>query len=1083
MISFDKIFKINDIDLNLSELPKELQSIYVYNRFVQKDESIVFLVNSIYEATIYYKTLKNYTDDVLLFPMDDFITSEALAVSPEFLSTRLETLSILIKNSKKIVITNLTGYLRFLPEREIFKEKIVTLEINQEIDIRSLFSSLIEAGYEREVLAERTGSVALRGFVLDIFPINTEFPIRIEFFGDFIESIKTFDSNTQKTVKEIKTIEIAPNSEFLLKKSLDIEKKQRELIKYSKVVNINDYLDNPKIIINNENLIFNSYNFLKEEMIQYSKDNNEDYIYIHDLGDLLKKYIKCSHEKIDARDIPFFPTNKDEIRSRFDDYLKKNKNIIVCLPNRYLVNKLIEEINHDSFVITNINDIIKNKINIIIKKIESGFEIGSLILVTDKEIFNKKDEVSTYHSNFKIGSRINDITKINIGDYIVHFNHGIGQYLGLKKLITSGVERDYIELRYKGSDKLYIPVEKIDNIKKYSSNEDEVPKLNKLGSGDFEKTKQKIKGRVREIAQELLKLYAERETNKGFSFLPDGELQKDFEGQFEYDATNDQIRVLSEIKKDMESETPMDRILCGDVGFGKTEVAFRAIFKAIMSGKQTSILCPTTILAFQHFTNAKKRFADFPINIEVVNRFVSNKKIIEIKERLIRGDIDLLIGTHRLLSDDIKFKDLGLLVVDEEQRFGVIHKEKLKKYKTNIDVLTLTATPIPRTLKMTFTGIRNLSLIETAPNNRFPVQTYVMPYNKQLIKDAIQKEMARLGQVFILHNRVEDIRIVAEEIRVLAPELRIAIAHGQMEKRELERVMIDFTNHEFDVLICTTIIETGIDIPRVNTLIILESDKFGLSQLYQIRGRVGRSDKIAYCYLMFNQQKGLSDIANKRLNIIKEFTKLGSGFGIAMRDLAIRGAGDILGDQQAGFIDSVGVELFLSMLDTEIKRLRGIEVNDEVNDEVNSLILIDTAINENYVFDEELKVEIHKKINSIKKYDDLLFIKKEIEDRFGKIDEKMNIYMHSELFEEIAKKTNITKIKQNRNYIEIIVPENIFEKLKIDDLFVESQKISRMFRFTTRGRNLVIILDTIKLDKHYIYPLLELFRYIDEKIN
>ena len=532
----------------------------------------------------------------------------------------------------------------------------------------------------------------------------------------------------------------------------------------------------------------------------------------------------------------------------------------------------------------------------------------------------------------------------------------------------------------------------------------------------------------------------------------------------------------------MESDKPMDRLLCGDVGYGKTEVAFRAIFKAIMSGKQAAILCPTTILSSQHFQNALERFKSFPVDIALLNRFVSPQKTKETLEKLEKGTIDLLIGTHRILSDDVKFKDLGLLVIDEEQRFGVRHKEKIKKYKNNIDVLTLSATPIPRTLQMSIAGIRSLSLIETPPMDRYPIQTYVLAENKQIIKDAIYKEMARSGQVFVLYNRVENIEGKKVELQNLIPEAKIGVAHGQMNKSQLENVMIDFTNKKYDILLCTTIIETGIDIESANTLIIIDADRFGLSQLYQIRGRIGRSNKIAYCYLMYSPTKILTEVATKRLKVIKDFTELGSGFAIAMRDLSIRGAGDILGSEQAGFIDSIGIELFMQMLNEEIAKLKGEKPKEETKD-TQPLIDVSTSISDNFVTDEDLKIEIHKKISTIDSYESLNKIKQELEDRFGKLSEDIIIYMYEELFEQEAKKLNIKNIRQTKNSIEITLDKEITDKLDGETLFFETTKLSRMFRFSMKIDKLIITLDIVKLDKHFVYYLLDFLKILKKSLK
>ena len=532
----------------------------------------------------------------------------------------------------------------------------------------------------------------------------------------------------------------------------------------------------------------------------------------------------------------------------------------------------------------------------------------------------------------------------------------------------------------------------------------------------------------------------------------------------------------------METSSPMDRLICGDVGFGKTEIAFRAAFKAILSGKQVAFLCPTTILSNQHYNNALERFSYFPIIIEVLNRFVSPKKVKNILNDLKEGKIDLLIGTHRLLSEDVLYEDLGLLIVDEEQRFGVKHKEKIKSYKNNIDVLTLTATPIPRTLQMTMTGMRSISLLETAPTNRYPVQTYVLAENNVLIKDAIYKELSRNGQCFILFNNIEEMNSKAKELSNLVKEAKFVCAHGKMNKNELEEVMFKFTNKEYDVLLCTTIIETGIDIPSVNTLIILDADKFGLSQLYQIRGRVGRSNKIAYCYLMYNGRKILSDVATKRLTAIKDFTELGSGLSIAMRDLAIRGAGDILGSEQAGFVDSVGIEMFSKMLKEEVLKLNGEKI-EEKEELTEPLISVETFVDDNYVNDEELKIEIHKKINSIDSYEKLNEVKQELQDRFGSLSEQLIIYMHEEWFEKLAKDLNIKNIRQTNNFIEIVLNEDITNKIDGEKLFMEAISLTRMIRFSMRLKKLIITLDTVKLDKHFIYYLIDLMNIIKNNLK
>ena len=1093
MTFLDKIF-LNTNEQELIGLNNELKSLYIYQKFKNENNSIILVTSNLHEAGQIYNSLTHYTNKVWFFPMDDFITSEAIAVSPEFKITRLEAMNSIINEEKSIIITNLMGYLRYLPSKEKFKNSQIKLKIGDTINLDNLIEKLFNLGYKRETTVNMTGEIAVRGYVIDIFPINSDNPIRIEFWGDEIDSIRTFNIDSQLTLSKINEINIFPNTETLLEK-YNFEAKHREMQYEKNITNIAGYLNNPITIYNNYHSLMINYDLLLEEMLNYSISINlhPNTKYMFDFEKIQDKnaiiFEEFHNQKNNTKskiftkvDIEPFPKDKKQINDRLNTYLKTGKLVIICLNNRYQINKLIEFLENNNLTYTNENEIFKNKINLIIKKLSSGFITNDYIVITEKELFNRQKE-NSYKTKFKYGTRIKDITKLEIGDYVVHGIHGIGRYDGLKTIIKNGLKKDYLTITYRDNDKLYIPVEKLDLITKYSSGDIAIPKLNKLGSHEWQKTKAKARKHAEDIAEDLLKMYAIRESKKGFAFDKDGPEQIAFEKEFEHEETKDQLRVTEEIKKDMESDKPMDRLLCGDVGYGKTEVAFRAIFKAIISGKQAAILCPTTILSSQHYQNAIQRFKSFPVDIAILNRFVSPKEVKETLEKLEKGQIDLLIGTHRILSDDVKFKDLGLLVIDEEQRFGVKHKEKIKEYKNNIDVLTLSATPIPRTLQMSIAGIRSLSLIETPPIDRYPIQTYVLAENKQIIKDAIYKEIARNGQIFILYNKVANIDIQKMEIQRLVPEAKIGVAHGQMNKNDLEQVMIDFTNKKYDILLCTTIIETGIDIESANTLIIIDADHFGLSQLYQIRGRIGRSNKIAYCYLMYAPNKILSEVATKRLKVIKDFTELGSGFAIAMRDLSIRGAGDILGSQQAGFIDSIGIELFMQMVNEEINKLKGKTQKEEETKDTPPLIDVSTTIEDKFVEDEELKIEIHKKICNIDSYESLNKIKNELEDRFGKLSDDLIIYMHEELFEKEAKKLNINNIRQTKNSIEITLDKELTNKIDGETLFFETTNLSRMFRFSMKLEKLVITLDTIKLDKHFIYYLLDLLKIIEKSIK
>lgn len=1071
--------KFNFDASNIVGLNSELKAMYCYELLKKKNKGFLVVTNSLYEANTLYQYINNYTEKVLLFPMDNFLTSEVLASSPELKIKRIETMIELSKNNNYIVITNLMGYLKYLPDKHRFLNGILDLKAGMTFNFNKLVESLVELGYERETLVEKTGDFAVRGFVIDIYPVSMENPVRLEFFDDEIESIRIFDVNTQLSLKKLDQIYVYPNTDNIIVNSTQNS-------------NVRDFLDSDLTVFNDYDEIKLGYEETLNEIVEYniSQGLEKDKKYMFSLEELFPgKYINfvsfdnlnLSNKKIyDVKDFDNFFKDKLELNNTLKKYIKDKKTIIICLDNRYQLTNLEAILDNDNIIVTNEDEIFDNKINLIIKKINDSFECENYIIISSRHIFNTKDKNIKYKSNFRIGTKIKNIDKLNPGDYIVHYAHGIGRYLGLTTLNKNGLKKDYLQIEYKDGDKLYIPVEKIELITKYSSGDGIVPKLNKLNGTEWQKTKLRVKKKVESIAGDLIKLYAERENTQGFAFVKDDKNQLEFENEFEFTPTEDQLKASEEIKHDMERIVPMDRLLCGDVGYGKTEVAFRAIFKAVLSGKQVAFLCPTTILSNQHYKNALERFKNYPINIALLNRFVSAKETTKILEGLKEGKIDVVFGTHKLLNDQISYKDLGLLIIDEEQRFGVKHKERIKQIKSNIDVLTLSATPIPRTLQMSMSGIKNLSVIETPPVDRLPVQTYVLSENNQIIKDAIHKELARQGQVFILYNKINNMDEKIHEIQKLVPEARITSAHGQMDKTELENIMMAFINKESDVLICTTIIETGIDIPNVNTLIVIDADRFGLSQLYQLRGRVGRSNRIAYCYLMYNKHKILSEVAEKRLKAIKEFTELGSGFAIAKRDLSIRGAGDILGSEQSGFIDSVGIDMFMKLLDDEINRQKGIVTPETNESETLPLIEVTTNISDNYVKEDDLKIYIHKLINNINNIDELNDVQNQLEDRFGKLNEDIIIYMYEELFEKKAKNLGIKDIKQNKNNIEIWLPLDLTNKIKIDDLFINLSKVSRKFRFGMRFKRLVITLDIVNLDKHFIYYLIDLLNILEK---
>ena len=1086
----DNLSCINQTEnVSLHGMTDEFFCLYISKLSEKNNRNIVVVTPTLFEANKLINSLSNYNQKAFLFPMDDFLASASIAVSPELKITRLETINHILERERSIVVTHLNSYLRYLPSKKKYEESVLKLEVGDVIDRDKFVSQLIENGYIRETIVTRTGEIGVRGFVIDVFPLGYSTAIRIEFFGDEIESIRTFDINSQKSIENVKKVYIYPNTEFLSSNKSDGLNMRFNIVDLPN--NISDYLDSPITIVKDYAQIEAAYLKLQEEIHDYLLRNNYDVqekimfsidkipenCMLYNTFDVNALRFKDKHKiKFDVSTLESFHENVEAIKDYIEINLRKGKTIVVCLKD-YQINSFTKFIDIDHLMSSQ-GELIENKLNILNIHLNQGFIYNNYIFLTEKELFNTSNNKSKYKTTFKYSSKIRHINNLNVGDYVVHNVHGIGIYNGIKTLSKGGLKKDYLELLYEGTDKLYIPVEKIELISKYTGKEGMVPKVHKLGGTEWAKTKLRVKNKVREIASDLIKLYATRKMQEGHAFAPDNELQILFENEFQYELTPDQKIAINQIKNDMEAHVPMDRLLCGDVGYGKTEVAFRAMFKAVSDSKQVMYLCPTTILSSQQYNSAINRFKHFPINIAILNRFTSPKVAKEIVENMSNGKIDILFGTHRILSKDIQPKNLGLLVIDEEQRFGVTHKEKIKQYKSNVDVLTLTATPIPRTLQMSMIGIRSLSLIETPPVNRYPVETYVIEENDLLIKDAIYKELSRNGQVFLLYNSVEKIEAKTIEISKLVPDARVVFAHGRMNKDELEDIMLKFINHEYDVLICTTIIETGIDIPNVNTLIILNADRFGLSQLYQIRGRVGRSDKIAYAYLMYDKNKMLTETAVKRLKVIKEFTELGSGFSIATRDLSIRGAGDILGSEQAGFIDNIGIDLYMKILNDEIRRLKGEQIEEDLPADTKPLIEVETHIEDSYVEDNELKIEIHKKINEIDSYDTMIQVKSELEDRFGKLNDNLIIYMYEEWFEKLAKNKHIESVRETKNFIELIFDEEYSNKIDGEKLFEDAYKVSNMFRFMFKNNHLLIILDIVRLEKHYIYYLVELLNKI-----
>lgn len=771
------------------------------------------------------------------------------------------------------------------------------------------------------------------------------------------------------------------------------------------------------------------------------------------------------------------------LKSEVDRWKRSNYSVLFLAPDEERVTKLkrvLEDYEIDASIIAEDQELLPERVQIMQGNLYTGFELSirKISIITEGEIFNKRVKRSNRRQKLSNAERIKSYSELKIGDYVVHVNHGIGKYLGIKTLVINGVHKDYLHIRYQGSDKLYVPIDQIDLVQKYVGSEGKEPKIYKLGGSDWKKVKKKVQSSVEDIADDLIKLYAEREAAVGHSYSPDGDLQREFESLFPYQETEDQLRSIQEIKKDMERPRPMDRLLCGDVGYGKTEVAIRAAFKAISDGKQVAILVPTTILAQQHYETMRERFQDYPINIGLLSRFRTKKQQTETMKGLKAGSIDLVIGTHRLLSKDITYHDLGLLIIDEEQRFGVTHKEKIKRLKTNVDVLTLTATPIPRTLHMSMLGVRDLSVIETPPENRFPVQTYVMEYNSSLVREAIERELSRDGQVYFLYNRVEDIERISEEISMLVPDARVASAHGQMSENELESVMLGFLAGDYDVLVSTTIIETGVDIPNVNTLIVYDADKMGLSQLYQLRGRVGRSNRVAYAYFTYRKDKVLTEVAEKRLQAIKEFTELGSGFKIAMRDLSIRGAGNLLGAQQHGFIDSVGFDLYSQMLKEAIEARKAdlnLKVEEKTNVEID--LEMDAYIPDSYIQDGHQKIEMYKRFRGIETLEDILDLQEEMIDRFGEYPEEVDYLFKISEMKVYANLVGIEMIKQLKQEVTILFTEKASSTIDGTMISNITSHFGRMLGLGMDGVKLKMVLKIKDLDaSQWLKQIFELMK-------
>lgn len=1031
------------------------------------------LAKQIYEEVLFFLNSEN----VFFFAELDGIPYEWSAHDLYISGNRIKTLNAILNNEKGVIITTIRALNRKVIEKSIFQNHVINFRVGDQIQFKSILEQLQGFGYKQVPKVENIGEFSLKGEILDIYPVHLDYPIRIDFFDVEIESIRSFDPETQKSLKNLLNTRILPVGEVTLTKDQFLKLKQailklpdnlrkpdwvhddiyeqytylnsRELIGLLDVVgfefpltHISDYFSSTPLIIYalEEQLKKQVETQLKEYEFQYNSHKNEkiaispqkliDYknplnelnnsIFIHNLYNLDGVENESQITLNIFKDTEKFSGKLTTFRNYIQQLIEEQSTIVISSSYDVQIERIQTFLKNEQIpckIIQSLDDIEKSKIHLIQSELTKGFYYPKekFYFFTDTDIFGK-----TYNKKFKshakYSSPLDTYLDLKEGDYVVHINHGIGRFLRLEHIKAGGRERDCLVIEYADKDILYVPLDQISLIQRYLSPE-ENPRLDHLGKASFKKVKERVEKHVEEFAKELMELYAARLELKGFSFLPDNELQEEFERQFPYEETPDQIRAIEDVKRDMESERPMDRLICGDVGYGKTEVAIRALFKCVMSGKQAAVICPTTILARQHYLNFKERFKNYPVRVDWISSLRTQQEIKKLKQQLKQKKIDIIIGTHALLSKDIEIPDLGLLVIDEEQRFGVSHKEQLKKLKKTVDVLTLSATPIPRTLHMSLVGIRDLSIINTPPKERKPVETYVLEDSDAILKEAILKELQRGGQIYYLHNRIKTLDFVSERIRNLVPDIRIAILHSKLTDHDIENILSDFIDNKYDLLLSTTIIENGIDIPNVNTLIVDEADKFGLSQLYQLRGRVGRSNRQAYAYFFHKGKHVLTEEAQKRLNTLIEYQELGSGFKIAMRDLEIRGAGNILGKEQSGDIIEVGYELYLKLLENAIRKLKGDKIVQVRPCMIN--FNFDFYLSENYIKDTRQRIEFYKKFESANQIEQYKEVVQELEDRFGKPDQQSKIYLLLEQIRTMGTQLGIESITENNGVIQI----------------------------------------------------------------
>lgn len=1100
---------------------------------LEKEDRIVLLTSTYGEAEGLVSDLISILGEELVYPflVDDAPMVEFLMSSQEKIISRVEALRFLTDSSKKgILVCNIAASRLILPSPNAFKDSIVKISVGEEYDQHAFIHQLKENVYRKVTKVQTQGEFSLRGDILDIFEISQLEPCRIEFFGDEIDGIRSFEVETQLSKENKTELTIFPASDMLLREK-DYQRGQSALEKqisktlspilksyleeilssfhqkqshadsrkflslcYDKTWTVFDYIEkDTPIFFDDYQKLMNQYEVFERDLAQYFTEELQnskafsDMQYFSDIEQIYKKQSPVtffSNLQKGLGNLKFdkiYQFNQYPMQEFFNQFsflkeeierYKKMDYTIILQSSNSMGSKTLEDMLEEYQIKLDSRDktsICKESVNLIEGNLRHGFHFvdEKILLITEHEIFQKKLKRRFRRQHVSNAERLKDYNELEKGDYVVHHIHGIGQYLGIETIEIKGIHRDYVSVQYQNGDQISIPVEQIHLLSKYISSDGKAPKLNKLNDGHFKKAKQKVKNQVEDIADDLIKLYSERSQLKGFAFSADDDDQDAFDDAFPYVETDDQLRSIEEIKRDMQASQPMDRLLVGDVGFGKTEVAMRAAFKAVNDHKQVVILVPTTVLAQQHYTNFKERFQNFAVNVDVLSRFRSKKEQTATLEKLKNGQVDILIGTHRVLSKDVVFADLGLMIIDEEQRFGVKHKETLKELKKQVDVLTLTATPIPRTLHMSMLGIRDLSVIETPPTNRYPVQTYVLEKNDSVIRDAVLREMERGGQVYYLYNKVDTIVQKVSELQELIPEASIGYVHGRMSEVQLENTLLDFIEGQYDILVTTTIIETGVDIPNANTLFIENADHMGLSTLYQLRGRVGRSNRIAYAYLMYRPEKSISEVSEKRLEAIKGFTELGSGFKIAMRDLSIRGAGNLLGKSQSGFIDSVGFELYSQLLEEAIAKRNGnANANTRTKGNAELILQIDAYLPDTYISDQRHKIEIYKKIRQIDNRVNYEELQEELIDRFGEYPDVVAYLLEIGLVKSYLDKVFVQRVERKDNKITIQF-EKVTQRLFLAQDYFKALSVTNLKAGIAENKGLMELVFDVQNKKDY----------------